>query len=121
MKIWRNRQIRLGAWALALPGRFLELKYEDFASEPRKETVKLAASCGIAEVTSSFTGPDSVDMSWKNQHLFPPANETVLSERKEQVRIAPAESWKSTKNAKLHRLALLATWPVGRKYYPERL
>ncbi|WP_435258461.1 sulfotransferase [Thioclava sp. FR2] len=121
MRIWRNRQIRLGSWAAALPGRFAELKYEDFAKQPRDKVSELVALCRNEDTKAFFTGPDTVNLSWENQHLFPPANEAVLSERKEKVRITPAESWRSPQNAKLHRLAMLATWPVGRKYYPERL
>lgn len=121
MRIWSSRQARLAGWMPPVLGRFATLKYEEFAAAPREQISALAALCQLLGLDAAFTSSDSVTRSWNGQHLFPPAYETVLAERKEKVRIEPAESWKTLQHRPLNRLARLATWPLGKETYPERL
>jgi hypothetical protein len=57
-------------------------------------------------------------VTWDRQHIFPPANETVLRERLSDIPIRRSDGWKNGKNRILHLLAMVATWPMGRRYYP---
>lgn len=118
MRAWRSRQHRLDAWRTALGPRFLPFRYEDFAARPRPALAEAAAFAGLSGLDQRFTEADRVTLSWENQHIYPPANETVLAERRSDVTIRPAESWKDPSNRGLHRFAIISTWPLGQRLYP---
>jgi len=115
---WATRQRRLERYAAALGERAAVLRYEELAAAPRQSLGRLAVALGLDDPAGTFTGPETVDLDWTNQHLYPPANEKVLAERRTSVRIRPAEDWRAPEYRWLHRLAMLASWPEGARHYP---
>ena len=118
MRVWSKRQVQLEAWRPSLGDRFLALKYEDFAAHPSPAIAPAFAAAGLAMPGDLFPEPQRAAASWAHQHIFPPANETVLRERLADIPIRRSDGWKNRKNRRLHMLAIAATWPLGRKYYP---
>jgi len=121
MRTWAARQRRLSGWSTALPGRFMQLRYEDFSAAPCTVLSKVATFTGLGTIDGLFRDEGQITLSWQGQHLFPPANEAVLAERRRDVVIRPAEAWKAPANRRLHRLARLGSSPEGLELYPDRI
>lgn len=116
---WKKRQLRLERWRESLGNRFLVVRYEDLATNPQSVVEAIAAWSNISIPDGLFTGPGRVRIDWGNQHLFPPANESVLAKRETDVHIAPAEGWKQPPNRWIHGLARFCAGEPGRRLYPD--
>ncbi len=97
------RQARLQSWAPALGDRFHRMKYEDFAADPVDALSKATSWAGLAP-PEMFHSSHEAMLSWDRQHLFPPANESVLAKRPEALTVSESVSWKGREYAHLHLL-----------------
>ncbi|MEM7431453.1 MAG: sulfotransferase [Pseudomonadota bacterium] len=113
---WPARQRRLDHWSLG--ERRLTLRYEDLAANPEASLDKVAAWADLPLPNTLFTAPARVKIDWDSQHLFPPANERVLAEKKTDVVIAPSTSWQHEKHRWLHAMARFFAGKEGREFYP---
>lgn len=119
-RLWSARQRRLESWSRHQPGRFLRVRYEDFAGQPEAAVGRICEWAGLRQPADLFAAPGHAVVSWERQHLFPPANERLLAERKTRIEIAPAESWKAPAQWPIRCLALLFTFPAGWRYIRQR-
>jgi hypothetical protein len=115
-RVWARRQRVLGRWAGSLGGRFKTLRYEDFTAAPRSEVEAAAAWAGLPLEPGLFVSGSEARLSWERQHLYPPANERVLAERREQAVIAPSEDWRDPRHGLSHLVALIGSHPEGLRY-----
>ncbi|WP_424979797.1 sulfotransferase family protein [Leisingera sp. S232] len=110
---WAGRQKRLEILRRHAPADFMPLRYEDLTEDPQTWTGRIQDWAGLERDLSLFTGFNTADISWERAHLFPPANATVLKERKETIEVTPAGSWKRPENAELHAMAEELTFPFA--------
>lgn len=116
---WKARQIRLENWA-EVPGlKHLKLDYHRFTQHPDIEISRVlewASPAGRLENPLTFDHSKCTEVSWARMHLFPPANEKVLAEKKTQVAVKEPRAWRSAKQWPLHIRVLRRTHPEGMKY-----
>lgn len=114
--IWLKRHHTLKAWGQSLGARYRVLGYESFVKKPEREIADILTWIGVNANTDFFVEPNKAHVSWARQHLFPPANENVLREKKTDVVISAPTAWRSWKNWRLHWRALKHTHPDGLQY-----
>lgn len=125
-KSWRNtiksirtfsaRQARLEEWAMTLGARFHQMRYEDLATEPRITLQSAADAFGITLPSNIAEDAANVSIDWSHQHLYPPANERVISERSSLVVIRRSDNWRASKYRALHLLTRLLSGPEIDRY-----
>ena len=99
---WGVRQILLRQWSTLLGNRFVQVRYEDFTTSPRFVMEQLSFWAFGDGHLNAFTSDDAVDVSWTAQHLYPPANERFIAERKDHIVISEATEWRKEKDLALH-------------------
>ena len=115
-KDWAWRQRTLETWAASLGERFRQVRYEAFAAHPRETVAETLEWAGLPPSNALFTADDQAAISWKGQHLYPPANERVLAEKATAMTIRPSEGWRDKRHALARALAMLASGEAGRAY-----
>ncbi len=116
MRAWVSRQRRLTRWGDADGLRHRALRYEAFVQDPQAVLRDILGWVGEELPETLFTGPHAARVSWAHQHLFPPSNETVLAEKRQDVTIRAPQDWRALRNWKLHLTALSQTFPEGWRY-----
>jgi len=119
LRIWRRRQHRLEHWRHGLGARFTALRHEDFTARPRDALAATLQWAGLQPAAGLFANSETVQLTWAEQHIYPPADETLLAERPERMSIRTDEAWRSRRNVILHALAMATTWPAMRRHYPR--
>lgn len=114
---WVERQGRLRDWGRkGVIARLAHLRYEDLTARPQYYIETLLRWVGASPASEFFTAANQVEISWHRQHLFPPANESMLQRRPTAMEIREARSWRRLGNWKLHLAALRHSFPQGLQY-----
>ena len=79
---WVQRQLRLFQWSTSLGDRFALVRYEDFTARPKSTVQQILGWAGFDARVENFVSDDRATVSWDRQHLFAPANESVLAEKR---------------------------------------
>ena len=116
MTAWLERQERLSGWAEAPGLQHRRMRYEDFVAKPQPMLRDVLGWIGEDLPADLFESPDTARISWEGQHLFPPANETVLAEMREVQQIKAPNDWRAWRHWRLHATALRRTFPKGPAY-----
>lgn len=116
MGVWRNRQVRLSNWAEGPRLKHRQLRYEDFVAAPAPAVRDVLNWIGSDLPEGVIDAENIAHLDWTDQHLFPPANEKVLAEKRADQAIKPPQDWRSAQNHHLHEMALHHTSPIGPAY-----
>lgn len=116
MAAWLERQERLSAWKDGPGLQHRRMRYEDFVANPQPMLRDALAWVGETLPDTVFERHDMVRIDWTSQHLFPPANETMLREKREVLQIKAPEDWRGLRHWRLHATALFRTFPKGLAY-----
>ena len=111
-KVWVQRQSVLGKWASVLGADFSLLKYEDFTRNARSSIEQALRWAGVDATVDHFDKELHASVSWDRQHLFPPANEAILTEKRKAFEIVEASAWRNGGNPRLHRSVVQLARPL---------
>ena len=113
---WKQRQSELKQFE-NIPGiDFITLRYEDFTRQPQENLELILERAGVP---GSFPKPIAAkryEISWSRQHLFPPANEKILSAMPAETTIIPSNGWRHPRHWRERFLATYTTFPLGLGY-----
>jgi len=116
---WKVRQLRLAQWPATSGLQHQKLDYRMFARRPQTEVSNVMkwVSQGKPYISElQFDQNKTTVVSWGRQHLFPPANEKVLAEKKTEITIRAPKAWRGREYLPLHLRTLWRTFPAGIKY-----
>jgi hypothetical protein len=115
-RMWKQRVGALDGWAATGTTPIVDVRYEVFAARPEETVARIVAATPLEPAPDLFVAPRTAAVSWDDQHLYPPANESVLSRKETRVEIRPATGWRALSNLPLHLTALRHTSPQGLRY-----
>lgn len=110
---WGKRQRRLARWQDAAQLHHKSLSYEAFTMAPQAALRAVLAWVHEDLPPNLFTDARTAQVSWANQHLFPPSNETVLAEMRRTVTVRAPRDWRAARHWPLHLRALTRSFPQG--------
>jgi len=115
---WRAREQRAGELQAIVGDRhFFKLHYEDFVKSPSSTIARLFEWMGLSDCPEGvFTAEASVEVSWRDQHLFPPINEKLLAEKRKLHTIVEPKVWMDWKFWPVRLAAMLAGYPQSFYY-----
>lgn len=116
MAEWKNRQSLLNRWQPEPHLKHRVLDYSAFVARPLQEIEATQTWLGAKTAPSPFVNSHEALISWNDQHLFPPANEKVLAEKRLRVEVQSNDEWKDPEHAAHRRTAMLKTFPLGPAY-----
>jgi hypothetical protein len=116
VRMWLNRQRVLERWAVQLKRKYIFVRYENFAKRPKSTVGEIARWAGLELPRDLFVSSNQAVLSWAGLHLYPPANERILSERKCEVTISITHYWRRRGLLIIRILALLYSYPIGYRY-----
>ncbi|MCP4469520.1 MAG: sulfotransferase [Gammaproteobacteria bacterium] len=113
---WRKRQLELRQFD-NIPGiEFITLRYEDFTRQPQKYLELILEHAGEAGSFPQPIAAKQYEISWRRQHLFPPANEKILSAMPSETTIIPSDGWRHRRHWRERLVATYTTFPLSLKY-----
>lgn len=101
-RIWADRQKYLEQWSVLLGDSMLQVRYEDFTRTPQHALDTIFSWAGMGSRPGMFESSSRAKISWKGLHLYPPANETFLAERKTVTEIVEARDWDNSDYETIH-------------------
>lgn len=113
---WSKRQRELRRFD-KIPGiQFITLRYEDFTAQPQEYLELILAHAGEPGSYPRPIEARKYEISWRRQHLFPPANEKILSSRPTETTIIPSAGWRHRRHWRERFVATCTTFPLNLKY-----
>jgi hypothetical protein len=113
---WKQRQRELRSFE-SVPGiEFITLRYEDFVSQPQQCLKLILARAGEPGSVPQPIAARRYAISWARQHLFPPANEKILSAMPTETTIVPSSGWRHPRHWRERLVASYTTFPLGLRY-----
>lgn len=113
---WRQRQQELRQFDNTPGVDFITLRYEDFVEQPQRFLELILERVGEPGAFPQPITANRYAISWDRQHLFPPANEKILSAMPAETTIIPSNGWRQSRYWRERLVATLTTFPLGLRY-----
>lgn len=113
---WVARQRRIEKLFQGRPEGLMQLRYEDLTRDPQRAVAAIQRWVGVDDDLGAFAGQNAAHINWKGQHLFPPANATVLRQRAPLIRIEEATAWRAPAAKPVRDLATKLCFPFAARY-----